>query len=118
MIIKVDGSFEEHAKEIYDNPSWPKNPLFYASFPSVTDDTVAPEGKEAATFLIPLAPDLEDTPELREQYFNVILSRLEKLTHQSLKEDIIFKESYCVQDFKDDYNSYKGNAPSKVNSSC
>lgn len=110
-----DGSFEEHAKEIYDTPSWPKNPLFYASFPSVTDDTVAPEGKEAATFLIPLAPDLEDTPELREQYFNIILGRLEKLTHQSLKEDIIFKESYCVQDFKDDYNSYKGNAYGMAN---
>lgn len=110
-----DGSFEEHAVEIYDKPAWPKNPLFYASFPSATDDTVAPEGKEAATFLIPLAPDLEDTPELRQRYFNIIIERLEKLTHQSLKEDIIFKESYCVQDFKDDYNSYKGNAYGMAN---
>jgi phytoene desaturase len=110
-----DGSFEEHAKEIYDNPSWPKNPLFYASFPSATDDTVAPEGKEAATFLIPLAPDLEDTTEMRERYFNIIIERLEKLTNQSLKDDIIFKESYCVQDFKDDYNSFKGNAYGMAN---
>ena len=105
-----DGSFEEHAVEIYDKPAWPRNPLFYASFPSATDDTVAPDGKEAATFLIPLATDLEDTPELRDRYFNIILERLEKLTHQSLKEDIIFSESYCVNDFKEDYNSYKGNA--------
>jgi phytoene desaturase len=105
-----DGSFEEHAVEIYDTPKWPSKPLFYASFPSITDETVAPQGKEAATFLIPLAPDLEDTAAMRDKYFNIILERLEKLTNQSLKNDILFKESYCVQDFKDDYNSFKGNA--------
>jgi len=110
-----DGSFDEHAVEIYDRPAWPKNPLFYASFSSKTDDSVAPEGMEAATFLIPLAPDLEDSPEMREQYFSIILERLERLTKQKLKNNIIFKKSYCVQDFKDDYNSYKGNAYGMAN---
>lgn len=105
-----DGSFDEHAIEIYDKPIWPKNPLFYASFSSKTDDTVAPEGMEAATFLIPLAPDLEDSEAIREKYFFIILNRLEQLTKQELKNDILFKKSYCVQDFKDDYNSFKGNA--------
>jgi phytoene desaturase len=105
-----DGSFDEHAVEIYDDAAWPKNPLFYASFSSKTDNSVAPEGMEAATFLIPLAPDLEDTEAMREKYFFIILDRLERLTKQKLKDDILFKKSYCVQDFKDDYNSYKGNA--------
>jgi phytoene desaturase len=105
-----DGSFDEHAVEIYDTPKWPSKPLFYASFPSITDESVAPQGKEAATFLIPLAPDLEDTAAMRDKYFTIILERLERLTDQSLKDDILFKESYCVQDFKDDYNSFKGNA--------
>ena len=105
-----DTDFNAHAKEIYDNPAWPKKPLFYASFPSVTDSDVAPVGMEAATFLIPLAPDLEDTNELREKYFQLIIERLEKLTEQKVSEHILFKESYCVKDFKDDYNSYKGNA--------
>ena len=105
-----DTDFDTHAESIYDTPSWPKDPLFYASFPSVTDDTFAPDLKEAATFLIPLAPDLEDTPELREKYFNIIIKRLETLTNQNVVSDILFKESYCVKDFKADYNSYKGNA--------
>ncbi|WP_299160165.1 phytoene desaturase family protein [uncultured Tenacibaculum sp.] len=105
-----DTDFDAHAKTIYDHPSWPKEPLFYASFPSVTDGSFAPTNKEAATFLIPLAPGIEDTQEIREEYFNIIIERLEKLTQQSLKELIIFKESYCVNDFIDDYNSYKGNA--------
>ncbi|EWH13623.1 phytoene desaturase [Cellulophaga geojensis KL-A] len=105
-----DTDFEEHAKTIYDTKEWPNKPLFYASFPSKTDITSAPEGKEAAIFLVPIAPDIEDTKELREHYFNQIIERVEKLTDQKLKEDILFKESYCVDNFKDDYNSYKGNA--------
>ena len=105
-----DAPFEQHAQEIYDTKVWPENPLFYASFPSKTDEYFAPQGKEAAIFLIPLATDLEDTPELREYYFDKIIDRFEKLTHQSVKNNIVVKESFCVNDFKNDYNSYKGNA--------
>jgi phytoene desaturase len=110
-----DASFDAHAVEIYDHPAWPKDPLFYASFPSKTDNGVAPEGKEAGIFLIPLATDLEDTPELREKYFEIILGRLENLTGQKIRESILFKESYCVNDFKEDYNSFKGNAYGMAN---
>ncbi|WP_233861069.1 phytoene desaturase family protein [Tenacibaculum piscium] len=105
-----DTDFDIHAASIYDTPSWPKDPMFYASFPSVTEDSFAPIHKEAATFLIPIAPGIEDTPELREKYFDLIINRLEKLTQQSVKENVIFKESFCVKDFVKDYNSYKGNA--------
>jgi phytoene desaturase len=109
-----DVPFSKHAEEIYDRPQWPSEPLFYASFPSKTDE-VAPVGKEAAIFLIPLATDLEDTPEIREKYFEIILTRLEQLTEQSLKSHVIFKESFCVNDFKEAYNSCKGNAYGMAN---
>ncbi len=105
-----DVDFDVHASAIYDNPKWPEEPLFYASFPSKTDTSAAPYGKEAGIFLIPLAPGLNDIPELREEYFDKIITRFEKLTQQSVKESIIFKESFCVNDFIKDYNSYKGNA--------
>lgn len=110
-----DSSFEEHARDIYDVPEWPENPLFYASFPSKTDEICAPDGKEAGIFLIPLAPGLEDTPEIREHYFQLIMDRFEKLTGQKTRENIIFKESFCVNDFKEAYNSYKGNAYGMAN---
>jgi phytoene desaturase len=110
-----DTSFDNHAKEIYDNPKWPKEPLFYASFPSKTDESTAPEGKEAGIFLIPLAPGIEDTTDIREKYFNIIIDRFEKLTTQNVKNNIIFKESFCVNDFIKDYNSYKGNAYGMAN---
>ncbi|MEO0038982.1 MAG: Dehydrosqualene desaturase [Bacteroidota bacterium] len=110
-----DVDFDVHAQDIYDNPKWPDEPLFYASFPSKTDTNSAPAGKEAAIFLIPIAPGLEDTPELRELYFDKIITRLEKLTKQEIKNNIIFKESFCVNDFIKDYNSYKGNAYGMAN---
>lgn len=105
-----DTEFDVHAKDIYDNPRWPDKPLFYASFPSMTDASVAPEGQEAGIFLIPIAPGIEDTPEIREKYFQNIIGRFEILTNQNVSKNIIFTESFCVNDFVNDYNSYKGNA--------
>ncbi len=105
-----DVSFEKHAQAIYDKPQWPEEPLFYASFPSITDESAAPLGKEAGIFLIPLAPGLTDIPEVRSDYFEKIMTRFEKLTNQEVKKFVIFKESFCVNDFIEQYNSYKGNA--------
>ena len=105
-----DTDFDQHANEIYDNPQWPKNPLFYLSCPSITDSSLAPEGNENLMFLIPLAPGLEDTNEMREKYFDIVLKRLKDLTSNDIQKNIIFKKSYCVNDFENDYNSFKGNA--------
>ena len=74
-----DSDFSVHGSEIYSNPMWPSNPLFYASVPSVTDPTVAPAGCENLFLLIPIAAGLEgDTADVREKYFNLIIERLEK----------------------------------------
>ena len=110
-----DTDFEVHAHDIYDKPKWPKEPLFYANFPSETDNTMAPEGKEAGFFLIPIAPGIEDTDAIREKYFNKILKRLELKIGKEVKNNIIFKESFCVKDFISEYNSYKGNAYGMAN---
>ena len=105
-----DVDFDEHADSIYNNPSWPKDPLFYVNFPSISDPTMAPKGKEACFILIPIAPGIEDSKKLREKYFNKVLERIEKLTKQNIRDNIIFSESFCVNDFIKEYNSYKGNA--------
>jgi phytoene desaturase len=105
-----DVDFEKHSQEIYDKPQWPEEPLFYASFPSKTDSSVCPIGQEAGIFLIPIAPGLTDIPELREEYFEKIMDRFEHITNQAVKNSVIFKESFAINDFVSDYNSYKGNA--------
>lgn len=105
-----DVPFDIHAQAIYDNPQWPEDPLFYASFPSKTDANAAPDGQEAGIFLIPLAPGLDDIEEVREEYFEKIMGRFEHITNQEVKKYVIFKKSFCINDFIEDYNSYKGNA--------
>ena len=110
-----DVDFDAHAADIYDHPKWPKEPLFYANFPSITDASMAPKGKEACFLLIPIAPGLEDTEELRQKYFDIVIKRLESLTDQSIRDNILFSESFCVNDFVAQYNSYKGNAYGMAN---
>ena len=105
-----DEDFELHAKEIYKDAKWPSAPLFYASVPSMTDPSVAPEGKENLFLLVPIAPNLSDDEETREKYFNIILDRLEQKTGNTIRDSIIYKKSYCITDFKNDYHAFKGNA--------
>ncbi|MBX2933348.1 MAG: phytoene desaturase [Ferruginibacter sp.] len=106
-----DSDFEKHGHEIYTSKQWPTNPLFYVCAPSVTDKTVAPDGHENLFFLIPVAAGLEgDTEEQREKYFEKILKRYEKFVGQPVKDSIIYKKTYSVSNFVDDYNSFKGNA--------
>jgi len=105
-----DESLDQHAKEIYHDPKWPSKPLFYVCNPSKTDKSLAPENHENLFLLMPLAPGIDDTEELREKYFNIIIERLENFIGDSIKDSIDYKRSYCIKDFKEDYHSYKGNA--------
>ncbi len=105
-----DEDLFEHSVEIYKDPKWPAKPLFYVCCPSRTDATVAPEGHENLFLLMPLAPGLEDGEPLREKFFKIMMSRLEKQIGRSISGKIDYKQSYCVTDFITDYNSYKGNA--------
>ena len=59
---------------------------------------------------MPVAPDLEDTDEIRKKYFTLLINRLEKYCEEDIIQHIIFKKSYAHADFKADYHAYKGNA--------
>ncbi|KQS35283.1 NAD(P)/FAD-dependent oxidoreductase [Pedobacter sp. Leaf194] len=105
-----DENFDEHAEEIYTNAKWPSKPLFYACCPSVTDDSVAPDGCENLFFLIPIAPGLQDSEIKREEYFSLLVKRFKDLTGNDISESILFKRSYAMADFVEDYHAFKGNA--------
>lgn len=106
-----DEDFKQHAHEIYTKPQWPSKPLFYASAPSKTDPSVAPEGCENLFLLIPVAPDLkDDSEEIRERYFNVVMERLETYVGEDIRSHVVYKRTYAHRDFMSDYNAFKGNA--------
>jgi len=102
--------FEKHAKSIYETLEWPENPLYYVCCPSKTDASVAPEGMENLFMLIPVAPGLKDTEEIRAKYFDELVDRLEGFCGEKFRENIIVKTTYAYTNFVNDYNAFKGNA--------
>ncbi len=106
-----DADFKLHAKEIYESTQWPTNPLFYVCTPTVTDSSVAPNGCENIFLLMPVATGLtDDTEEVREKYFKIMMDRLEEYCGEGIRDNIIVKKSYAQRNFIQDYNSFKGNA--------
>lgn len=106
-----DVPFDQHGVEIYKDPKWPTEPLFYVSVSSATDPSVAPEGQENIVFLVPVAAGLEeDTAELREKYFQLIARRMEKHLGESILDSVVYKKTFSVSDFVKDYHSFRGNA--------
>ena len=108
--LYFDEDFGLHSQEIYQNPSWPSKPLFYLSAPSKTDPDVAPEGHENLFILIPVAPGLKDSDDIREKYYDLVMDRLEKYVKTSVREHVVYKRSYAHNDFIQDYHAFKGNA--------
>ncbi|MCY0968574.1 phytoene desaturase family protein [Chryseobacterium wangxinyae] len=106
-----ENDLDLHTTEIYDDKKWPTKPLFYVCCPSKTDQSVAPENCENVFLLMPVATGLDDSEETREKYFDEMILRLEKHTGAlDLKSKLDYKKSYCIKDFKEDYNAYEGNA--------
>ncbi len=102
--------FEKHAEQIYEQPQWPENPSVYLSCTSQSDDSVAPEGMENLFVLIPVAPGLEDSDEIRSHYYDFSIKRIEETLKISFADQVVFKRMYSNRDFATDYYAFKGNA--------
>ena len=106
-----DKDFDNHINDIFERKVWPKDPLFYICCPSKTDSSVVPnEDYENLFILVPIGSGFEDNEVIREKYFLKIVSRIENKIGQTISDKIIVKESFCVNDFEKEYNSYRGNA--------
>jgi phytoene desaturase len=105
-----DESLAVHAVDIYDKPAWPDKPLFYVCCPSKTDASVAPGGMENLFVLIPVSPELHDTPEVRERYYQIVMDRLQMHLGTDLRPDVAYRRDFARSEFISDYNSFKGNA--------
>ncbi|NYB51968.1 MAG: phytoene desaturase [Methanobacteriaceae archaeon] len=93
-----------------EKADWPENPSYYVNIPSKTDKTAAPPGSDTLFILIPLPPGIKDTTEKREALYNKILDDLEAKTQENIRDHIVVKRIFALEDFKDRYNAYKGTA--------
>ncbi len=102
--------WEDHFDRIFEEPAWPEDPAYYLCVPSETDDSVAPDGHSALFVLVPIAPGLEDTPEIRDRYREKILADIAENTGADLRDRIVLEERFCIEEFADRYNSFQGTA--------
>jgi phytoene desaturase len=106
----LSADWERHFSTIFDKPSWPENPSYYIGCPSKTDPTVCPPNMENIFILVPVAPDLDDTEEMREQFFQAVLRHLERLLGVPMADAVLVKRIVAQRDFRTSHNLYKGTA--------
>lgn len=108
----LEKDWESGFETLFDpkRAAWPERPSYYVNVPSKTDRSAAPQGKESLFILVPLAPGLKDTPELRENLYNNIMNDLEAKIDDKIRDDVVVKRIFALTDFKDRYNAYKGTA--------
>ncbi|MBR9998590.1 MAG: phytoene desaturase [Cyclobacteriaceae bacterium] len=105
-----DADFSAHVEEIYKEPSWPDNPLFYTCAASKTDPTVAPANAENLFVLIPVATGLKESENILSAYYDIVINRMESFTGENIRDHVVYKECFSRKNFISSYNSYKGNA--------
>jgi phytoene desaturase len=108
--LLFDAPFDQHAQELYTQPQWSIDPLMYVNCTSASDPSVAPEGNENLMVLIPTAPGLIDTEEIKEAYFKKAMVKLEKHFGEDIESHIVYKRIYAAKNFIADYHAFKGNA--------
>ncbi|WP_435077756.1 phytoene desaturase family protein [Halococcus sp. AFM35] len=108
LVLPTD--WDGHFEQIFEEPAWPDDPAYYLCVPSKTDDSVAPEGHSNLFALVPIAPDLDDTPEIRERYREKILDDIATNTGVGLRGRIVLEETFSIDDFAERYNSLQGTA--------
>jgi phytoene desaturase len=108
LVLPTD--WDDHFETIFDDPAWPDDPAYYLCVPSQTDDSVAPEGHSNLFALVPIAAGLEDTPELRQTYRDLVLDDIAANTGVDVRDRIVVEETFCVEDFASRYNATQGTA--------
>jgi phytoene desaturase len=103
--------WDKNFDQLTTHPEWPLDPSFYVCAPSKSDASVAPANAENLFVLVPIAPGLTYDQAHIDTYTDMVYDHLEKyLGIENIKNRVIYKRAYCVEDFIKDYNSFKGTA--------
>jgi phytoene desaturase len=108
LVLPTD--WNDHFDQIFEAPAWPDDPAYYLCVPSETDETVAPEGHSNLFALVPIAPGLDDDPETRERYRDLVLEDIAENTGVDLRDRIVVEERFSVSEFAGRYNAREGSA--------
>ncbi|MFC7251324.1 phytoene desaturase family protein [Halomicroarcula sp. GCM10025324] len=108
LVLPTD--WDAHFESIFETTRWPDDPAYYLSVTSKTDDTVAPDGHHAVVVLVPIAPGLDDGPDVRARFREKVLDDLAAHAGVDLRDRIVVEESACVSEFAERYSDPDGTA--------
>ncbi|MCC7574873.1 phytoene desaturase [Candidatus Woesearchaeota archaeon] len=106
----LENDWMHHFNQLFKEKKWPDAPSYYVCCPSKTDKSVAPKDKENLFVLVPVAPGLRDSEEIRNMYKDKILMHLEETLKTKIIKHIDVIKIFSHSDFKSRYNSFKGSA--------
>ncbi len=108
----LERDWADKFQEVFDprRARWPERPSYYVNVPSRTDTTAAPQGSDTLFILVPLAPGMEDNEELREGLYRRVMDDLERKVGENIRDHVVVKRIFAINDFRDRYNAYKGTA--------
>jgi 1-hydroxy-2-isopentenylcarotenoid 3,4-desaturase len=106
----LEQDWMKHFDKIFKDPSWPEEFSYYVSCPTKTDPLVAPKGDENIFILVPVASGIEDTPEIRQLFYDKVMNHLEKTLNEDIRKRIKVKKIFTIHDFAEKYNAYQGTA--------
>jgi phytoene desaturase len=96
--------------QIFDSKEMPDDPSFYIHTPTITDPSLAPEGKEIVYVLVPV-PNLEGGADItahEERLRKLVFDKVQKTVGVNLEELIEVEHRFYPKDFIGRYNIEKG----------
>jgi len=109
--IFFSSDYKKNIEEIFESKTLPQDPSFYIQNASVTDSTLAPEGKSTIYVLVPV-PNLDagiDWRQEKKRYRDLIIKKIAERTEMKDIESLIEVERVITPlDWSDKIDVYKG----------
>ena len=109
--LRFGANWKQNFKELFDAPQLPDDPSYYICKPTETDPNLSPIGTDNIFVLVPIPPGLNLSVAEMKSYREKILGLMKSdLKLPELEDYIVYEKSYWSDDFRRDYNAYKGTA--------
>lgn len=109
--LRFGSDWKQNFKELFDTPQLPEDPSYYICKPTETDPELSPEGTDNLFVLVPIPPGLTISEDEMRSYRQKVFDLMKvDLNLPDIESFIVFERSYWSDDFKRDYNAYKGTA--------
>lgn len=109
--LRFGEDWKQNFKELFDTPILPSDPSYYICKPTETDANLSPPRTDNLFVLVPIPPGLTISESEMAAYRQKIINLMKTdLNLPEFENYIVYEKSYWSDDFRRDYNAYKGTA--------